>query len=41
VPALAKLMDQKGTYIASAAEDALAAIGTPEAIGELKKHQVE
>ncbi|MDH4098618.1 MAG: hypothetical protein OEU87_09925 [Nitrospira sp.] len=41
VPALAKLMDQKGTYIASAAEDALAAIGTPEAIGELKKHRVE
>jgi HEAT repeat protein len=41
VPALAKLMDQKGTYLASAAGDALAAIGTPEAIAEIKKHHAE
>jgi len=41
VPALAKLMDQKGTYLASAAGDALAAIGTPEAIAEMKKHHAE
>lgn len=41
VPALAKLMDQKGTYIASAAGDALAAIGTPEAMAEIKKRHAE
>ena len=41
VPALSKLMDQRGTYLASAAGDALAAIGTPEAIAEIKRHHIE
>lgn len=41
VPALSKLMDQRGTYLASAAGDALAAIGTPEAIAEIKRHHTE
>jgi hypothetical protein len=41
VPALSKLMEQRGTYLASAAGDALAAIGTPEAIAEIKRHHTE
>ena len=38
VPALGKAMDQKGTYLSMLAGNALQAIGTPEAIAELKKH---
>jgi HEAT repeat protein len=37
IPALAKAMDQKGTYLAMLAGNALQAIGTPEALAELKK----
>lgn len=41
VPALAKQMDRKGTYLATVARSALKAIGTPEAIAEIKKRQTE
>lgn len=37
VPALAKAMDQKGTYLSMLAGNALQAIGTPEALAEVKK----
>jgi hypothetical protein len=37
IPALAKAMDQKGTYLAMLAGNALQAIGTPEALAEMKK----
>ena len=37
VPALTKAMGQKGTYLAMIAENALRAIGTPDAMAELKK----
>lgn len=39
IPALAKAMDQKGTYLAMLAGNALQAIGTPEALAELKKRE--
>jgi HEAT repeat protein len=41
VPALARQMDRKGTYLASVAGSALKAIGTPEAIAEIKKRKIE
>jgi HEAT repeat protein len=37
IPALAKAMDQKGTYLSMLAGNALQAIGTPEALAEVKK----
>lgn len=38
VPALSKAMGQKGTYLSMLAGDALRAIGTREAMAEIKKH---
>lgn len=37
IPALAKAMDQRGTYLSMLAGNALQAIGTPEALAEVKK----
>ena len=37
IPALAKAMDQKGTYLSMLAGNALQAIGTPDALAEVKK----
>ena len=38
IPALAKAMAPKGTYLAMLAGNALRAIGTPEALAEVKRH---
>ena len=38
IPALTKAMAQKGTYLSMLAGNALRAIGTPEAMAEVKKH---
>jgi len=39
IPALAKAIAQKGTYLSMLAGNALRAIGTPEALAEVKKHE--
>jgi len=39
IPALTKAMAQKGTYLSMLAGNALRAIGTPEAMAEVKKHR--
>jgi hypothetical protein len=39
VPALTKAIAQKGTYLSMLAGNALRAIGTPEALAEVKKHE--
>jgi HEAT repeat protein len=41
VPALSKAMGQKGTYLSMLAGNALRAIGTREAMAEIKKHKTE
>jgi len=38
IPALTKALAQKGTYLSMLAGNALRAIGTPEAMAEIKKH---